>query len=226
MPPNGQSTSIAPSLARKKRGVGTNGAHTNGDNKRNGPPYPYDTAPEPENPTVMPEAMLRQYHFTFLIRDPRRSIPSYYRCTIPPLDQVTGFYDFDPSEAGYDELRRVFDYLRHVGQVGPRIAGTSEHAPDTNGHVAGDHVEICVVDADDLLDRPAEVIEKFCRSVGMEYSPDMLNWDNDEDHTHAKDAFEKWKGFHEDAIESRDLKPRAHVRCSDVPEDHYRCDTC
>jgi hypothetical protein len=39
----------------------------------------------------------------------------------------------------------------------------------------------------------------------------MLNWDSEEEHQKAKDAFEKWNGFHEDAIYSKDLKPRATV---------------
>ena len=38
----------------------------------------------------------------------------------------------------------------------------------------------------------------------------MLKW-NDEDQRFAKEAFEKWNGFHEDAIHSTDLKPRQHV---------------
>jgi hypothetical protein len=190
--------------------VGTNGeikgvtnSYTNGHHKA---PYPYDTAAEPGNPTVVPAKILKQFHFTFLIRHPRHSIPSYYRCTIHPLDKVTGFYDFMPSEAGYDELRRIFDFFVKERQVGPAIAG--QHA-----ELKDNEVSITVVDADDLLDAPAEIISAYCKEVGIEYKPDMLNWDSDEDHLRAKDAFEKWKGFHDDAINSTSLKPRsaAHV---------------
>jgi len=39
----------------------------------------------------------------------------------------------------------------------------------------------------------------------------MLKWDSEEDHQQAREAFEKWKGFHEDAIQSNDLKPRLYV---------------
>lgn len=231
---------IAPSLdgQRIKKGVGTNGetngirngvvnGHTNGDinglthglanghsngitngvtNGVHKGPYPFDTAAELGNPTVVPEEILKQFHFTFLIRHPRSSIPSYYRCTIPPLDKVTGFYNFMPSEAGYDELRRVFDFLRTRKQVGPTIAGN--HGPLKSGEVS-----ITVVDADDLLDDPEGIIQAYCKEVGIQYSPDMLSWDTEEDHKRARDAFEKWKGFHDDAIESCSLKPRepAHV---------------
>ena len=164
--------------------------------------------------------MLAKFHFTFLIRDPHSSIPSYYRCTIPPLDKLTGFYNFDPLEAGYDEVRRVFDYLRTTGQVGPRRADDADvnHANgSTNGNDSGEAekggVEICVIDADDLLDEPEGILQKFCKSVDLKYEPDMLNWDNEQDQTRAKKAFEKWPGFHEDAIDSTDLQPRTHVSC-------------
>ncbi|KAG9900317.1 NAD(P)-binding protein, partial [Aureobasidium melanogenum] len=43
-------------------------------------------------------------------------------------------------------------------------------------------------------------------------------WDNEEDHTQAKEAFEKWKGFHEDAINSTELKPRTHKKAEKTDE--------
>jgi hypothetical protein len=231
VPPGGKPASIAPSLQRIKRGVGTNGTVSNrvndvdgaGSSRQNGL-TPYDTEAEPDNPTVVPADMLAKFHFAFLIRDPHSSIPSYYRCTIPPLDKLTGFYNFDPIEAGYDEVHRVFDYLRKIGQVGPRHADDADsdtHTEETNGTTNGHDsakakkpgVEICVVDADDLLDDPEGILQRFCKSVNFKYEPDMLNWDNEEDQTRAKKAFEKWPGFHEDAIDSTDLKPRTHVSC-------------
>lgn len=167
---------------------------------------------------MVPEDLLKQFHFTFLIRHPRSSIPSYYRCTIPPLDEMTGFYNFMPNEAGYDELRRFFDYLRNSGQVGPAIAGQQNDNNATNGANGANgaapndgRTEICVIDADDLLDNPSGILEAYCRSVGIKYTPSMLNWDNEEDLRTAKEAFAKWNGFHEDAIHSTELKPRTHV---------------
>jgi Sulfotransferase domain len=218
VPPNGKPASIAPSLQRIKRGVGTNGhswADANGTEAMNGAliaPYPFATEGEPENPTVVPADMLARFHFTFLIRDPHSSIPSYFRCTIPPLDKVTGFYEFYPSEAGFDEVRRVFDYLRKIGHVGPRLNGKVIDSVHTqvNGFNP-DGVDICVVDADDLLDNPAGIIEAYCKSVGIRYEPEMLSWDSEEHQTYAKTAFEKWKGFHEDAILSKELKARTQV---------------
>ena len=140
---------------------------------------------------------------------------------------MTGFYEFMPNEAGYRELRRLFDYLRSLGQIGPGIASGVTAAADmngysmTNGHTTTNgsamtnghstKVDICVVDADDLLDNPNGVIEAFCKSVGIEYNDRMLNWESEEDQKYAMDAFAKWTGFHEDALHSSSLKPRTHV---------------
>jgi hypothetical protein len=185
---------------------GTNG-HTNGVQKE---PYPYNTPTEPGNPTVMPRELQEKFHWAFLIRDPHYSVPSYLRCTIPPLDEVTGFHNYDPLEAGYDELRRHFDYLRETGLVGPRVATRPELGGDAQSDSASG-VEICVIDADDMLDEPAKTIEAFCNSVGLPYNPEMLLWDTEEDHAVARNAFEKWRGFHNDAIESKALEQRVHV---------------
>ncbi|MCJ1475427.1 hypothetical protein MMC13_004089 [Lambiella insularis] len=214
VPPDGKPASISPSLAKVKRGVGTNGAnstnngiHSPEDGHINGILMPL------ENPTVIPDSTLREFHFTFLIRHPRSSIPSYYRCTVPPLDEKTGFYNFMPSEAGYDELRRVFDYLRSIGEIGPDVAGQGK---DSNGPARSlepaTKVEICVVDADDLLDNPDGIIKAYCKSVGLEYDPEMLVWESEADLQNAKDAFAKWNGFHEDALGSTSLKPRSHTK--------------
>ncbi|KAL3482030.1 P-loop containing nucleoside triphosphate hydrolase protein [Aspergillus californicus] len=262
LPPSGKKASIAPSLNRIKRGVGTQEAETvppaavgNGtssstnreSNGVNGPanghseeeqsengngvlgkkstssaPYPYATAAEPGNPTVIPKEILSTFHFAFLIRDPHYSVPSYYRCTIPPLDATTGFTYYDPAEAGYDEMRRFFEYLRAEGMIGPHVATREQDAdellessskPKPVGKPGAElDVEICVVDADEMLDKPAPMMEAFCRSVGIPYDPKMLQWDSEGAHGYAKDAFEKWNGFHNDAIDSKGLTARKHPR--------------
>ncbi|KAK2762103.1 hypothetical protein FQN54_001110 [Arachnomyces sp. PD_36] len=229
-PPDNQPASIAPSLMKGKRGVGTDasevlegGAVKSGSPASTKPPYPYDTPAEKDNPTVVPTELLSKFHFAFLIRDPHYSIPSYYRCTIPPLDEMTGFYEFHESESGYDEVRRVFDYLRKANLVGPGHA--NHNTPNETSTSSPKGVEICVVDADDLLDNPAGIIKKFCESVGYPYDPDMLNWDSPEDHEIAKEAFEKWKGFHEDAIDSSGLEPRLHKKPTKT-EAEFDADWC
>ena len=231
VPPKGQPAMIAPSISPHKRGVGTeNGLDSivNGDSVK-AEHYPWTTPTEDHNPTVIPKALMEQFHWMFLIRDPHRAIPSYYRCTIPPLDKVTGFYNFDPSEAGYIEVRLVFDYLRRIGAVGPHFApGKTNGATEANSTTKGDiekpgSAEICVIDADDMLDYPAKYIEAVCTSVGIPYTPDMLNWDNEIDQHNAREAFEKWAGFHDDAIASTCLYPRDHKNSaqSAKPEEEW-----
>ncbi|KAH8895012.1 hypothetical protein GQ53DRAFT_642601 [Thozetella sp. PMI_491] len=208
VPPDGKPARPAPSLRRQggSETPGTNGL-ANGANGTGGGKYPV-------NPSVMPTDLLKKFHWTFLIRHPRRAIPSYYRCTVPPLKDVTGFHEFMPNEAGYEELRRLFDYLKDEGIVGPVRAGEQNGASAE----AGDGVSITVVDADDLLDQPAKMVEAFCREVGLEYSLDMLKWGDDENQQYAANAFAKWIGFHNDAISSTSLRARTHALKAPSPE--------
>lgn len=247
LPPNGESANLADSLlgghpltdgessdeeAQNRRDTQTAPSHSNGfvngptlangvtshtNGNVNGPTMPVD---EDDNPTVMPTDMLRGFHWTFLIRHPRRSIPSYYRCTIPPLSDLTGFTEFMPSEAGYDELRRLFDYLLAQNIIGPAKAGSSvpvdEALNDGSGSESGDEssaprrAAITVIDADDLLQHPEAILKVYCKEVGIDYTPAMLEWGDEENQAFAAKAFEKWYGFHHDAIDSKCLKPRAH----------------
>ncbi|KAK5116472.1 hypothetical protein LTR62_008021 [Meristemomyces frigidus] len=248
VPPEQQDARLAPSLRKVKRGVGTeeelnahgglglnlqrtitprdSGVVVGEANDKNGmatpPPFPYDTVAEPSNPTVVPREILERFHFTFLIRHPNRAIPSYYRCCIPPLVERTGFHPFMPSEAGYSELKKLFDYCKDTGLVGPKICGqggTANGGTSASGQDSG--IEICVIDADDLLDDPEGILRKYCESIGLDFRPEMLNWDNEADHEFAKAEFEKWNGFHDDAIYSKDLKPRQHKAEPKSDEEMY-----
>lgn len=171
-------------------------------------PFPYETPVNRRNPTVVPREILEKFHFTFLIRHPKFAIPSYYRCCIPPLLDRTGFNPFMPNEAGYEELRRLFDYCKDTGLVGPAVCGQDNSGVETKPG----QLQISLIDADDLLDDPEAILRQYCESIGLEFSKEMLTWDSEESHTFAKEQFEKWDGFHDDAIGSKDLKPRQHVR--------------
>ncbi|PQK09073.1 hypothetical protein BB8028_0001g11440 [Beauveria bassiana] len=158
---------------------------------------PTDIAPsvggraEPANPTVLPLAVLGKFHFTFLIRHPRRSIPSYWRCCLPPLSDRNGFPYFLPSEAGYEELVRLFDYLLESGVT--------------------DKEHLTVLDADDLLDNPEDTIRLFCERTGIDYSPSMLEW-SAEDGQIATEKFAKFDGFHDDCLRTTRLEGRSHAQ--------------
>ena len=240
VPPEHQAAHLAPSLQPIKRGVGTadsgNGNESDDSDAAakdsavdfgsppktpgkadfgsrpvtpKSPPFPYETPVNARNPTVVPREILERFHFTFLIRHPRNAIPSYYRCCIPPLVERTQFNPFMPSEAGYDELRALFDYCKDTGLVGPAVCGQD----NAGVKAAPGQAQICVIDADDLLDDPEGILRQYCESIGLEFSTDMLTWDSEESHQFAREQFEKWDGFHDDAIGSKDLKPRLHVSC-------------
>ncbi|TKA26599.1 hypothetical protein B0A50_04707 [Salinomyces thailandicus] len=243
VPPEDQAPCVAPSLMNVKRGVGTeaqlnqqgglgleglNGVDSpqdsavNLDSPPKSPPFPYETRSEPKNPTIVPREILERFHFTFLIRHPNRSIPSYYRCCVPPLVERSGFHKFNPSEAGYDELKKFFDYCKDTGLTGPKICDRPDTETSTGAYSEKPTgVEICVIDADDLLDDPEGILRKFCKSIDVPFTPDMLNWNNDEDQEFAQEAFAKWDGWHDDAINSKDLKPRAHKQKPKSTDEFY-----
>jgi hypothetical protein len=90
-------------------------------------------------------------------------------------------------------LRRLLDFLLHQGVI--------------------DRKDIVVLDADDMLNDPECAIRKYCQRVGINFSPSMLSW-TEKDCEYATEVFEKWKGFHEDALTSSELKKRTHRHVS------------
>ena len=146
------------------------------------------------NPTVIPRELLSKFNFAFLIRNPRQSIPSLYQCSIPPKSFTTGWHGFKSSDAGYKELRRLFDYLICIKQIGP-----------SSGN------KICVVDAEDLLAHPEETVERFCSSVGVTFDRGSLQWGTEKDQQRAKDLFKTWAPFHDVALQSTSFKPQSSV---------------
>ena len=154
---------------------------------------------ESPNPTLLPSATLDSFQFVFLIRKPSASIPSLYRCFIPPLSESTGEHVLDTTELGYRELRLLFDYLY------PPASRSSETVNPRNSH--WDKAFI-LVDADDLLAHPEAILCSVCNSLGIQYSSSMLSWPAPEDHSLAEAAFKKYAGYHEDALNSTGLRSK------------------
>lgn len=105
------------------------------------------------NPTLIPDALLRDpsIHHTFLIRKPEKAIPSYHKLCFPGSE--TGFEYFDPAEAGYRELRLLFDYLREANGKTP-----------------------LVLESEALLADPKTIMELWCSDSGIEFEESMLEW--------------------------------------------------
>lgn len=134
------------------------------------------TGHEEGNPTVLPAKLLDQFKFFFLIRPPHKSVPSYYRCTIPPRSDVTHFDHYRHSEAGYRELRILYEYLLAKGQ------------------------KPLVVDAEDIVRDPEQTLKAACDAIGLEFTTDMLSWEANQE---VIDQFQKWDGWHTDVLSSK-----------------------
>ena len=77
---------------------------------------------------------LREFQHTFLIRNPRKTIPSLYKGSINK--QLTGWDYFDHEETGFRQLYELYHYVQKTFNVNP-----------------------VVIDADDLLENPKETME-------------------------------------------------------------------
>lgn len=122
---------------------------------------------------------------------------------------MTDEYMLDPTELGYREMRLLFDFLY------PPASRSSE----------GNQVDTPIlVDADDLLADPDAVISALCERIGVPYSPSMLSWPSPEDHAFAKSLFDKYAGYHEDALNSTGLKPKPASQKNERPKSREELD--
>ncbi|XP_071508724.1 uncharacterized protein [Diadema antillarum] len=112
------------------------------------------------------------YRHAFLVRHPVRAYSSYRKAAFKRLTSMgrlkgnaRNLETFDlsgvencilPSKTFYKDLHSLWVYVRESG-LDP---------------------EPIVLDADDLLERPSEVLSKFCRLVGLPYSDSLLQWDS------------------------------------------------
>ncbi|CAN6597372.1 hypothetical protein TRVA0_001S04170 [Trichomonascus vanleenenianus] len=131
------------------------------------------------NPTVLPDEELQNFTYVFLIRPPHKSIASYYTCCIPPQSEKTGFYNYRKDEAGYRELRILYEYL-------------TQNDPS--------NADPLVVDAMDLCRDPEQVMARVCEYTHLPFHKAMLSWDDKDPNVIKK--FAKWDGFHDNALKS------------------------
>jgi len=115
-----------------------------------------------------------------------------------PAKTITSMFnkwpDFHPKEVGFEEQRALFDKLL-------KIHGTT--AP--------------VIDSDDLLANPHNIVEQWSNAVGIPYIESALSWEPG-----ARDEVSWWDGgsFHANLRDSDGLKPqvRKYVEIGDVPK--------
>ena len=157
---------------------------------------------ETTNPSLFPTSILHGFRFVFLIRNPSASIPSLYRCFLPPISELTGEDYLDPNELGYRETRLLFDHLYPAESRSPSFPSNA---------TARNDVPI-LIDADDLLSHPESIVRSVCTYLDLPYSTSMLSWSTVDDQSHANDLFSKYAGYHEDALKSAGLRGKTADR--------------
>ena len=102
--------------------------------------------------------------------------------------------DFDEGEVGFPEQRALFDLLWALNRKQP-----------------------AVIDSDDLLEKPAEMVKAFCDAVDIPFIEDALTWQAGGDPSEHS----WWDGgsFHHNLANSTGLAPqgRKYVEVSDAP---------
>ena len=88
------------------------------------------------------------FKHTFLIRDPRKAVISMYNAC-----RITGILPYlTTTTAGYHPL---YELYQKVQEVDPHPL---------------------VIDADDLLENPKEMMKYYCTATGLPFKEDMVNW--------------------------------------------------
>ena len=94
------------------------------------------------------EEPMDAFKHTFLIRDPRKSILSLHKA-LKAIDRLSRM---STEMAGFRSLHELFLTVQQVD------------------------IEPVVVDADDLLENPKEMMKLYCSATGLPFSEDMLSW--------------------------------------------------
>ena len=129
------------------------------------------------------------FQHSFLIRDPRKSVPSLYRLFKTP--GLTGREHASPVYAGFKELHELFQFVRQHLDTSP-----------------------VVVDADDLLENPEGIMRAYCAKVGLKYQENMTRWSPG-----PVAGFEcQWSDWHKNLLVSTGIT-RAEHKAQEVPED-------
>ncbi len=114
------------------------------------------------------EGRFVNFKHTFLIRDPRKAIPSQWKACA-----LSGF-DFPTHETagvqGYSKLYKLLEFIQNTGR------------------------DVIVIDAADLLKNPEYIMEIYCDRTGLPYNKQMLTWTPGEvkDWTSVRDKSEHW----------------------------------
>ena len=90
---------------------------------------------------------------SFLIRDPWKVVTSQYRASQNPEIRAFGWTYFDPAEVGFRQLHQMYELVKQ------RLDPTP-----------------VVIDADDLLESPKQIMKAYCDGVGITFEEHMTSW--------------------------------------------------
>ena len=127
---------------------------------------------------ILLEEGFKNVQHSFLIRQPKRAIPSLYKASTNP--KLTGWDHFDPVEAGFRQMNELFQFVRSHLDPSP-----------------------VVVDADDLLCNPEGILRSYCEALGLSFQDGMTRWNPG-----PVPEWDTWTGWHEDALKSSGFTPR------------------
>ncbi|XP_077869271.1 uncharacterized protein LOC144360347 [Saccoglossus kowalevskii] len=101
------------------------------------------------------ECLPNTYKHSFLIRQPAKALRSQFIATTTcAQESLNEWSQFRPEESGFRELWQLYNYVKDILGQDP-----------------------VVVDADDLLNNPKEIMNEYCNKVGLEYKETMVHWD-------------------------------------------------
>ena len=115
---------------------------------------------------------LNNYKHSFLIRNPKKAIPSLYRASTNT--EKTGWDYFDPDEAGFRQMLDLYYFVVKEFKCTPVI-----------------------IDADDVLESPEEMMRKYCEATGLSYQENMTEWE-----PKPVPEWDVWDGWHDAVLKS------------------------
>lgn len=93
------------------------------------------------------EGKFSTFKHTFLIRNPRKSIPSAWKARIN-----SGISTSSSEPAAYPRLHELFKFVQSKGR------------------------HVILIDLEDLVNNPEHTMEQYCRESGLPYDKKMLTW--------------------------------------------------
>ncbi|RIB22577.1 hypothetical protein C2G38_2173655 [Gigaspora rosea] len=113
-----------------------------------------------EGSPLLSKEILSMFKHTFLIRNPEKSVKSFYKvmnATNEACDKagvsLPGNNEISSWIIGLKQLRILYDLIKNA---------------------SGE--EIALVDADDLVQDPEKILGKYCEMINVEFKKEMLNW--------------------------------------------------